>query len=410
MKRKKLVIPLLVLCAALAAAVLLCACSSGGEPQAPAPASSAAEAPTEPPTEDPVQKQLAGMTAEEKIGQLVVAGFDGYEVDDTLASLITDGHIGGVILFSRNISGAQQLCALTNGIKKTAGSAIPLLIGMDEEGGMVTRLPDDVLSMPGAYALAQSGNPDTCYDGGMQIASQLKAFGLATGFSPDLDIWSNPNNTVIGDRAYGTDAQSVVKYGIAAMKGVRDGGAVPVVKHFPGHGDTDADSHYSLPVISKTKEALLAQELVPFREAIKQGVPAVMAGHLQCTQLDGEYPASLSKKIVQGLLRDELGFDGVVFTDDLTMGAVTENYSLGNACVLAVNAGCDMLLVCHEYENAATALAALKEAVENGEITMDRLDEAVTRILRMKADYNITSEPVGTPDTAALNARTQEFY
>lgn len=410
MTRKKFILPLLILCAALAAAILLCACSSGGQSQAPDAAPSATDAPTEPPTENPIQKQLAGMATDEKIGQLVVAGFEGYEVDETFASLITDGHIGGAILFSRNISSAQQLCALTNGVKETAGSGIPLLIGMDEEGGSVTRLPDDVLSMPGAYTLAQSGSTGSCYNGGMQIASQLKAFGLGTGFSPDLDIWSNPNNTVIGERAYGTDAQSVVKYGIAAMKGMRDGGAVPVVKHFPGHGDTDADSHYSLPVISKTKEELLSQELVPFREAIKQGVPAVMAGHLQCTQLDEEYPASLSKKIVQELLRDELGFDGVAFTDDLTMGAVAENYRLGKACVLAVNAGCDMLLVCHEYENASAALAALKEAVEAGEISMDRLDEAVTRILKMKADYNITSAPVETPDVAALNARTQAFY
>lgn len=409
MKQNKYAVLLLALCAALAAAVLFTACSSGS-PEVNSQPTSAAQEPTEPPTEDPVKKQLEGMSADEKIGQLIVAGFEGYEVDETFAGLITDSHIGGAILFSRNISGAQQLLSLTNEIKETAGSGIPLLIGMDEEGGAVTRLPDDVLSMPGAFALAQSGNPDTCYSGGMQIAAQLKAFGLSTGFSPDLDIWSNPQNTVIGDRAYGTDADSVVTYGIAAMKGVRDGGAIPVVKHFPGHGDTDADSHYSLPVVTKMKAELLRQELIPFREAIKQGAPAVMAGHLQCTQLDEEYPASLSGKIVQGLLRDELGFDGVAFTDDLTMGAIVENYSLGNACVLAVNAGCDMLLVCHEYENVAEALTALKEAVKSGIITTDRLDEAVTRILKLKADYNITSEPVEMPDVASLNARTQEFY
>lgn len=410
MKRDKHVISGFIICAALALAVLFSACSSDGESQAPSSLSSATEAPTEPPTEDPITKQLDGMSTDEKIGQLVVAGFEGFDVDETFASLITDSHIGGAILFSRNIRDAQQLCRLINEIKETAGSGIPLLIGMDEEGGAVTRLPDDVLSMPGANALAQQGNPETCYNGGMQIANQLKSFGLSTGFCPDLDIWSNPDNTVIGDRAYGTDAQSVVKYGIAAMKGLRDGGVVPVVKHFPGHGDTDADSHYSLPVITKTKEELMEQELIPFQEAVKQNVPAVMVGHLQCTQLDEKYPASLSYKIVQGLLRDELGFDGVAFTDDLTMGAVVENYSLGNACVLAVNAGCDMLLICHEYENVDKALTALKKAVGSGKITMDRLNEAVTRILKLKADYNITSETVEMPDVAALNERTKEFY
>lgn len=410
MKRDKYVISGFIICAALAFAVLFSACSSDGQAQAPSGSSFAIEAPTEPPTQDPVTKQLGGMSTDEKIGQLIVSGFEGFDVDETFASLITESHIGGAILFSRNIEDAQQLCGLINEIKETAGSGIPLLIGMDEEGGAVTRLPDGVLSMPGAYALAQKGDPETCFNGAMQIADQLKSFGLSTGFCPDLDIWSNPDNTVIGDRAYGTDAAAVVKYGIAAMKGVRDGGVVPVVKHFPGHGDTDTDSHYSLPVITKTKEELMEQELIPFQEAVKQNVPAVMVGHLQCTQLDEKYPASLSYKIVQGLLRDELGFDGVAFTDDLTMGAIAENYSLGNACVLAVNAGCDMLLICHEYENVTEALTALKEAVETGRITPDRLDEAVTRILRLKADYNITSETVEMPDVAALNARTQEFY
>lgn len=413
MKRSYLIKICLVLCIAILFSSAFSSCISAGDGSSISGAgdtSSATEAPTQPPTEDPIKKQLEGMTADEKVGQLVVAGFEGYEVDENLSSLITEDKIGGAILFSRNISDAQQLCDLTNQMKRTAGEGIPLLIGMDEEGGAVTRLPDDVLSMPAAFTLAQNGDKDTCYNAGKQIASQLKGFGLSTGFCPDLDIWSNPDNTVIGNRAFGTDAASVVRYGLAAMDGVRQGGAIPVVKHFPGHGDTAEDSHYSLPVVTKTKQELYEEELIPFQKAIEQGVPAIMVTHLQCTQLDGTYPASISKDIVQGLLRDEMGFQGVVFTDDMTMGAIAENYSIGKACVLSLNAGCDMLLVCHEYENVNEALTALKEAVRSGEISPDRLDQAVTRILKLKADYNVTSDPVTLPDLEKMNAITQEFY
>lgn len=410
MKRSDLIKISLFLCAVLLFTAAFSACKPAEENSGAPSTSSAAEPPTEPPTENPVKIQLDGMTADEKVGQLIVAGFLGYEVDENLSALITEDKIGGAILFSRNISDAEQLCGLTNEIKRTAGDGIPLLIGMDEEGGAVTRLPDDVLSMPAAYTLAQSGDKDTCYNAGKQIAAQLKGFGLDTGFCPDLDIWSNPDNTVIGNRAFGTDPASVVTYGLASMNGVRDGGAIPVVKHFPGHGDTDADSHYSLPVVTKTKQELYEEELIPFQKAIEQNVPAIMVTHLQCTQLDATYPASLSKTIVQGLLRDEMGFDGVVVTDDMTMGAIVENYSLGKACVRAVNAGCDMLLVCHEYENVDEALTALRDAVRSGEISMDRLDQAVMRILQLKADYNVTSDPVTLPDLEKMNAKTQEFY
>lgn len=413
MKRSDLIKTCLVLCTFLLFSFVFSSCMTAGEGNsAPSTGSNISEtqAPTEPPTEDPIKKQLETMSADEKIGQLIVAGFEGYEVDQTLSALITEDKIGGAILFSRNISGAQQLCDLTNEIKRTAKEGVPLLIGMDEEGGAVTRLPDDVLSMPGAYMLAQKEDKAICNEAGRQIAAQLTGFGLSTGFCPDLDIWSNPDNTVIGNRAFGTSADSVAAYGLAAMEGVRSGGAVPVVKHFPGHGDTDTDSHYSLPVVTKTKQELYEEELIPFQKAIEQKVPAVMVGHLQCTELDETYPASLSKKIVQGLLRDEMGFEGAAFTDDLTMGAIVENYSLGKACVLALNAGCDMLLVCHEYENIEEAITALKEAVQSGEVSMERLNEAVTRILQLKADYNVTSDPVTLPDLEKMNARTQEFY
>ncbi len=395
------------LCICAVALAVLCACAVQNTGSTPQPGTQPA---TQPPTQDPIAEQLEKMTLTEKVGQLVTAGCDGYEVDEDLNRLITRKGIGGVILFSDNIESAPQLTALTNQIKQAAQDGIPVLIGMDEEGGSVSRLPEDVLSMPPAYTVAQNGGPDACYEGGKNIARQLTAFGLQTGFSPVLDIWSNPDNTVIGNRAYGTDAQSVASCGIAAMNGVLDGGGIPVVKHFPGHGDTDTDSHYDLPVVTKTKRQLYKSELIPFKQAISQGAPAVMVSHILCSELDEEYPASLSKTLVQGLLRNEMGFDGVVFTDDLTMGAITESYSLEQACVLAVNAGCDMLLVCHEYDNVYTVLEALETAAESGKISMQRIDEAVARILRLKSDYTVTSDFISLPNVTALNSATQVFW
>lgn len=406
-KKHHMILTGLALCICTVALAVLCACAVQNTGSTPQPGTQPV---TQPPTQDPIAEQLEKMTTEEKIGQLVIAGFDGYEVDETLKNLITHKGIGGMILFSDNIESAQQLTTLTNQIKQAAQDGIPVLIGMDEEGGNVSRLPKDVLSMPPAYTIAQNGGADACYEGGKNIARQLTAFGLQTGFSPVLDIWSNPDNTVIGNRAYGTDAQSVASCGIAAMNGVLDGGGIPVVKHFPGHGDTDTDSHYDLPVVTKTKRQLYKSELIPFKQAISQGAPAVMVSHILCSELDEEYPASLSKTLVQGLLRDEMGFDGVVFTDDLTMGAITESYSLEQACVLAVNAGCDMLLVCHEYDNVYTVLEALKTAVENGKISMQRIDEAVARILRLKSDYTVTSDFISLPNVTALNSATQVFW
>ena len=189
-----------------------------------------------------------------------------------------------------------------------------------------------------------------------------------------------------------------------------DQGIIPAVKHFPGHGDTAVDSHVGLPVVDKSPEELEETELIPFRAAIQSAgtdgqVPAVMVAHILLTQLDPERPASLSPAVVTGLLREELGFAGAVLTDDLTMGAVTQSYGLGEAAVLAVEAGCDILLVCHGQDSVPAVRTALLEAVASGRITAERLDESVYRILRLKTEYALTNEPVSSPDLEALNAQ-----
>ena len=406
MKKHSINLTLSALALTLIAAITSCTPFSGSsEPrnQGIAPT----EMPTEAPTQSAEEKALEKMSLEQKAAQTIVAGLTGTEVDENFKALADKG-LGGAILFSDNITDSSQLVKLTNQIKACAGE-IPIMIAMDEEGGAVTRLPDDVLSMPSAYSIAGVGSAEYANRAGQNLGSQITAFGLSTGFSPDLDIWSNPDNTVIGSRAYGTTAEEVCTYGIEALKGIMSTGAIAVAKHFPGHGDTEVDSHYGLPVVTKTKSELEQSELKPFKEAIANNIPGIMAAHILCSELDPDNPASLSKAIVTDLLKGELGFNGVVFTDDLTMGAISEQYTTDEAAVKALNAGCDMLLVCFEYENAENTIDAIVSAVESGTLSEERLDDAVLRILRMKNTCNVNSEQIKEPDIEAMNAKTAEF-
>ena len=365
----------------------------------PTTAPSATPAPTPTPTPDPVEETLSAMTTEEKVGQLLIAGFYETEAGEEARSYIQDYHVGGLILYGRNVESAQQLTDLTNGLKALAGDGIPLFLSTDQEGGMVERMPPEIQKLPNAYDVSAPAAF------GAALGTECAAFGLNTDFAPSLDIWSNPNNTVIGRRAFGSDAETVTQRGLACLTAMEESGTIPVVKHFPGHGDTDTDSHVGLPVVDKTREELLEMELLPFQAAIDAGAPAVMVGHILMTQIDPDKPATLSSEVVTGLLREELGFDEVVFTDDLTMGAITQNYGLGEAAVLAVEAGCDVLLVCHEAGSVDQVYTALLDAVDTGRITEDRLDQSVRRILTLKQDYGLTSDPVDLPDLDALNAR-----
>ena len=376
----------------------------------PSPESTPTPALTPVPEPDPLAEQLAAMTVEEKVGQLLIGGFEGTEIGDQATRLVQEYQVGGLILYGRNIAGAGQLVTLTNGLKALNGDGIPLFLSIDQEGGGVDRMPPEVRRTPGAYCVGQTGSVPAAQSYGDVLAAECAAFGLNLDFAPVLDVWSNPGNTVIGQRAFSADARTVAGLGPAAARRMMDQGVIPVVKHFPGHGDTAVDSHVGLPVVDKSPEELEETELIPFRAAIQSAgtdgqVPAVMVAHILLTQLDPERPASLSPAVVTGLLREELGFAGAVLTDDLTMGAVTQSYGLGEAAVLAVEAGCDILLVCHGQDSVPAVRTALLEAVASGRITAERLDESVYRILRLKTEYALTNEPVSPPDLEALNAQ-----
>lgn len=376
----------------------------------PSPESTPTPALTPVPEPDPLAERLAAMTVEEKVGQLLIGGFEGTEIGDQATRLVQEYQVGGLILYGRNIAGAGQLVTLTNGLKALNGDGIPLFLSIDQEGGGVDRMPPEVRRTPGAYCVGQTGSVPAAQSYGDVLAAECAAFGLNLDFAPVLDVWSNPGNTVIGQRAFSADARTVAGLGPAAARRMMDQGVIPAVKHFPGHGDTAVDSHVGLPVVDKSPEELEETELIPFRAAIQSAgtdgqVPAVMVAHILLTQLDPKRPASLSPAVVTGLLREELGFAGAVLTDDLTMGAVTQSYGLGEAAVLAVEAGCDILLVCHGQDSVPAVRTALLEAVASGRITAERLDESVYRILRLKTEYALTNEPVSPPDLEALNAQ-----
>lgn len=375
----------------------------------PAPEPSPSPEPEPTPEPDPIDLQLAGLTTEQKVGQLLLAGIAGTTAGEDAVQAVQIIQAGGIILFSRNVDTCAQTAQLVSDLKALNGGHIPLFIAADEEGGLVSRMPKEVRDLPSAYTFGKTGDEKLCRRLGQALAAQCAALGINIDFAPVADVWSNPDNTVIGTRSFGTDGKTAARLVPQVMEGLSDSGVIPVVKHFPGHGDTAADSHYDLPVVTKTLGELEELEMLPFRAAMEAGAPAAMVAHLLVQEVDGALPASLSPKVVDGLLRDALGFDGVVFTDDLTMGAISNTYGIGEAAVLAVEAGCDVLLVCHGADNLRLAYDALLAAVDSGRISMERLDESVSRILKLKADYALNNDPVPAPDVDALNELLAEL-
>ncbi|WNQ12859.1 beta-N-acetylhexosaminidase [Paenibacillus aurantius] len=372
-------------------------------PAGPTP-TAAAVSPTPPP--DAIREKLRAMTREEKVGQLVLVGMDGRETNAQTKELIRTYKVGGFIFFKVNLTGTDQALRLFTSLKDTnrASSSIPLWMSVDEEGGRVTRLPDEFEKFPSMGSLGKKNSSDLTRQVGKLIGRELAGFGLNTDFAPVLDVNSNPDNPVIGDRSFGSSAERVSRLGVAEMKGLQSEGILSVVKHFPGHGDTSVDSHIGLPVVPYDMDRLKKLELVPFAEAVKNGADAVMVAHLLLPKLDSKHPASFSKAVITDVLRKQLGFGGVVFTDDMTMGAVVKNYSIGQAAVQAILAGGDIVLVGHDFEKQTTVIQALRKAAADGTLSEERLDESVYRILKLKAKYGVTDARPSGPDVKAINA------
>ncbi len=339
---------------------------------------------------------LSGMTLEQKIGQVMVIGFDGATVDDELRRMIRKYHIGGVILFARNIQSPQQVAELTNDLQKTAiESGNPgLFISIDQEGGRVARLTEETgfTEIPGAMALGATNDPANAKIAAQVIAREMKAVGLNVDFAPDLDVNNNPANPVIGVRSFSSEPQKVAEFGIAFIDGLESEGVLAFGKHFPGHGDTGVDSHIDLPIVPHDRSRLEAVEFVPFKAAIRVNVAGIMTAHVTFPAIDPipGMPATLSKLALTGLLRNEMGYQGLIITDSLEMGALAANGNPASlAAVKAFEAGADLLLFNRDYALHQEAIRNLLAKVRSGEISEQRLDESVRRILAAKARFNI---------------------
>lgn len=350
-----------------------------------------------------ISKVISGMDLEEKIGQMIFAGVSGTTMDTDAKKLINQLQVGGIIFYKNNFENPTQTVQLVNQIKAENSSNLPLFLGVDQEGGRVTRLPGALANFPPNKQIGEVNNPEFSYKIGTLLGLELKKFGLNLDFAPVLDINSNPNNPVIGDRSFGNNLEIVSKLGIQTMKGMQSQKVIPTIKHFPGHGDTSVDSHLALPIVNKNLKELMKLELIPFERAIDQGADVVMVAHILIPELDKNNPASMSKSVITDVLRRQLGFTGVIITDDMTMGAIVEHFDIGKAAVESVKSGSDIILVGHGYDNVEKIHAALKDAIEKGEISQQRINESVERIIKLKRKYGINDEKVESPDIEGIN-------
>lgn len=352
-----------------------------------------------------VQKRIASMSIDEKIGQMIFAGALGTEPNAEIDVLINNYKVGGFIFSGNNITSPSQTIAYINALQtKNSTNKIPLFLGIDQEGGRVSKLPGDLVNIPTNLEIGQMNDPLFTFELGSILGNLVSAYGFNINFAPVLDINSNPQNPVIGDRSFGNNAKLVSELGIQLMKGIQSENVIPTIKHFPGHGDTSVDSHLELPTVNKSLSELEKLELIPFRRAIDEGADMVMIAHLLLPQIDRNYPASLSKIIITDLLRNQLGFTGVVITDDMTMKAITGNFDIGSAAVMSVKAGSDIIMVAHDDENMMKVISALKKAVEVGEISEEQVNESVARILKLKDEYGITNT---LSEEVNINAQNQ---
>lgn len=341
------------------------------------------------------------MTSREKIGQLFMVGFTGTSVTPDLASFIKEYKPGGVILFSRNLESVDQIVELTNDLQRSSPH-FPLLISIDQEGGRVSRLPKGFTIFPPCDVLGRCNSTELAYAAAATIAKELRAVGVNMNMAPVLDVNSNPDNPVIGDRAFGSTPDVVSELGWATAAGLQDNQVVACGKHFPGHGDTNADSHKELPVVEAPRERLEAVEFPPFRHAAAQGVATMMTAHVLYRALDHQLPATLSPTIITNLLRDELRYDGVVLTDDLEMHAIIDHYGVEDATIRAVLAGCDVLLICKDRDREIAAFTAIERAVASGGISTERLDQSAARITRVKKRFITPYKPALISDARLI--------
>ncbi|MDA2810259.1 glycoside hydrolase family 3 C-terminal domain-containing protein [Nocardiopsis sp. RSe5-2] len=366
--------------------LLTTACTSGGD--GPGDGGGSAPPATDAEAAERAESVLGEMSLDDQVGQLFVLNAAGTTPDEN-ARAIADHRPGGLIYFPENLGSPAEIAELSNGLQETAaaeGAGVPLMIGVDQEQGMVARLEEGT-RFPDAMAVGATRDTGQAEALASATAAELAAVGINLDYAPVADVNTNADNPVIGIRSFGADPGLVGQMASAEAGAFADGGVVPVVKHFPGHGDTGTDSHTGLPVIEKDRADWERDDLPPVADAVEAGADAIMTAHVVMPALDdsGE-PATLSPKVIDGVLRDELGYDGVVTTDALNMEGVRQTHDDGEVAVRAVEAGADQLLMPPDPQ---AAFSAVRSAVDEGRISEDRLDESVRRILELKAKRGI---------------------
>jgi len=347
------------------------------------------------------------MDVHELAGGVLCTGIPGPRLDPETASALCRLRPSGVILFRRNFECVEQLRELT---RELHGLPSAPLISIDHEGGKVMRLGAPFTQFPPARRIAATGEPEMAYAVGRAMAAELALVGIDLSFAPVLDVSSNPQNPVIGERAFGSDTAGAIAYALPFMRGLQDGGIIPCGKHFPGHGDTDRDSHLELPIVRRPRSELDAIELAPFRAAIDAGIPALMTAHVVYPTLDERNPATLSRRILDDLLRRELGFTGVIVSDDLQMHALDSQGSVATAALLSLRAGVDWLLICNDFKETLRAAEAIVTALENGSLDRAMVTAAATRIrLLPRRPPNTFPTPLPNTDHQALDDRIRSL-
>lgn len=372
-----------------------------------------------------INEMLADMTLEEKAAQMFMITPEALtgtgqvlEAGDMTREAIDKYPVGGLIYFTQNLQDPEQVRSMTGNVQKFVRerTGLPMLLSVDEEGGTITRfggnLSFDYDSSADMAGIGASGDPQQAYALGEKIGKFLGSLGFNMDNAPDADVLTNLENTVVKDRSFGSDCDTVSEMALAELEGLEDQGVKGLLKHFPGHGATTADTHEGYAYTDATLEEMKSNELVPFADGIEAGVDIIMVGHISCPQVTGnEEPASLSEKMITGVLREEMGFDGVVITDAMNMGAIAENYSPAEASVKAVLAGADMILMPEDFQQAYTGVL---NAVKSGKITQERIDASVTRIIGLKLEmsgYLENQENTGSEEaeeTGAYSAVTKD--
>ncbi len=356
-------------------------------------------------TEDEmIEEKLNKMSLDEKIGQMFIVANRTPNIDDDLNNILNTIKPGGFILFGENITNYNNTLNYIKTIK-SSNKDIPLFIMIDEEGGTISRLKkleDKITQVPNMYNVGSKNDLELTRKVGNVLGRQLSVFGINTDTAPDIDTVTNPNNNVIGKRAFSSNYDIVANNGVALAQGLKDYNITPIYKHFPGHGSTSTDSHTGLPIITKTKEELLNEDLQPFKKAIENNAQMIMIGHLAVPSITNDNtPATMSKELVTDLLKNELGFNGLVITDAINMGALTKNYELEEIYEKIINAGNDLLL----YPNdPIEEFNIVKKLVKNNIISEERVDESVRKILKYKEE-NIKDNYNKYLDKSNLNSQ-----